>query len=175
MLVLSLMRTIVLYTPGTLNSAWKDNMFLLSTILTLQHTWIHVCSTNSGNIASNIKAPVNESFSFVTTLNVPDIQPDNNYIRLQRYSQSSLSQSNHLCSLILFITATASTYHRYFHGHRCCLKIPLYSYKKMLPVIVCLNSWILYLFSLIWFLFFFVFLFYYFLNNKEAHNITPYI
>jgi len=40
---------------------------------------------NSGDIASNIEVPVDKSFGFATTLNVPDIQPDNSHVRLWRY------------------------------------------------------------------------------------------
>lgn len=113
MLVLSLMRNIVLYTPGTLNSVWKDSMFLLPTILILWHTWIYVCSTNSGNIASNIKAPVNESFSFVTTLNVSDIQLDNNYIRLQKYFNNMRSWG--YCNVNKYVVSLNDGFY-----HICC-------------------------------------------------------
>jgi len=80
--VLSLVRTIASYISGTLNSAQEDSMFLLST---MWHIWVYVCSMNSGDIASNIEVPVDKSFGFATTLNVPDIQPDNSHVRLWRY------------------------------------------------------------------------------------------
>ena len=83
--VLSLVRIIAFYIPRTLNSTRKGHMSLFPTIFTLQYTQVHVCPINSSDIASNIEAPIDEFFGFVTTLNVSDIQPDDSYIRLWRY------------------------------------------------------------------------------------------
>ena len=82
MVVLSLVRTIVFYIPKVLNSTREDCMFLFPTILTLWYNWVYICFVNSVDIASNIEVPIYESFDFVTTLNIPDVQPDNSHVRL---------------------------------------------------------------------------------------------
>ena len=42
-------------------------------VLALGHTQIHVSTTNSGDVFSKVKAPVNEALSFLPTLEVPDV------------------------------------------------------------------------------------------------------
>jgi len=76
------MRTIVFSIFGPLNSTWKDNIFSLLAVLTLGNTRVHVYTSNSGNMASYIKAPVNQSFCFTTTLDIPDVHPNNSHIQL---------------------------------------------------------------------------------------------
>ena len=72
-IVLSLMGTIAFYISRTLNSTWESGISPLLTILILQYTWIHVCFANCGNIASDVKAPIDKAFGSTTTLNVPNI------------------------------------------------------------------------------------------------------
>lgn len=56
--VFRLMRAIVFHALWTLNPAWKSNMTLLLVVLVLGDLWVHVCSSNSSNEASNIEVPV---------------------------------------------------------------------------------------------------------------------
>ena len=57
-------------------------MLLFPEILTLEHTRVYVCPFDGSNIIPYIEAPVNETFCLTSTLNIPDIQPDNSHIQL---------------------------------------------------------------------------------------------
>ena len=65
-----------------LNSICESHMLPLPTVLTLEHTWIHVHSTYCCNITFHIKWPVNKYLSWRTTLYVPNIYPNDSYIPL---------------------------------------------------------------------------------------------
>ena len=84
MMVFRLVRAIALDVLGALNTAWHGSMSPSPTILVLRDIWVHIGSLNSSNKSSYIKAPINKTFSLTTTLNVPDINPNNYYIRLRR-------------------------------------------------------------------------------------------
>ena len=71
------MQAITFYTSGPLKSTYTSSMFPFLTILALGDFWIHICTTNSANIATNIKILVNEALGFYTTLSVPYIDPYN--------------------------------------------------------------------------------------------------
>jgi len=64
------MRTIVFNIFDLLSSIQKDSMFPLPAILILENTRVYVCTSDSGNIAFYVEAPVNQSFCFTTTLDV---------------------------------------------------------------------------------------------------------
>jgi len=64
---------IIFYAPGLLKSTYISSMFLFPTILALEDFWIHICTMNSANVATNVEASVNEALSFCTALSVPYI------------------------------------------------------------------------------------------------------
>ena len=70
------------YIFWTLNSAWEDSVFSFLTILVLEDTRVHVCSTDSCNKLANIEAPINKHFSTAPTLDIPNIDPHNDHIGL---------------------------------------------------------------------------------------------
>ena len=49
-------------------------------VLVLGHTQIHISTTNSSNVSSKVKAPVNQALSFLPTLEVPDVYPYDQYV-----------------------------------------------------------------------------------------------
>jgi len=42
-------------------------------IFALEHTQIHICSSNCGNIPSKVKALINKALSFLPALVVPNV------------------------------------------------------------------------------------------------------
>ena len=83
MMVFSLVRAIALNTLGALNIAGHSCMFPLLAILALRDARVPVGSSNSHNKPPYIKTPVNKTFSLTFTLNILDINPNNQYIRLR--------------------------------------------------------------------------------------------
>ena len=82
MMIFQFMRAITLYVFSLLDSIYTSCMFPFQTIFALENSQIHIYASNSKNIATNVKAPVNETLSFGTSLNIPDIDPNDGYIRL---------------------------------------------------------------------------------------------
>ena len=76
-------RAVVLYTLSSLNSAYEHCMFLLPTILTLENSKIHICISDSYNIAPDIKRPVDKIFNIKPTLSIPYINPDDSHIKFR--------------------------------------------------------------------------------------------
>ena len=64
-----------------MNMVGKSCISLFLAVFALGNTWIHVGIMNSGNVASNIEAPINQHFGSSTTLKVSDIHLDDSYIR----------------------------------------------------------------------------------------------
>jgi len=56
----------------------------LPAILALGNSQIHVRTSNCGDVIAHIEAPVNKKFSVFSTLNIPDVKPNNGHIRLRR-------------------------------------------------------------------------------------------
>ena len=48
----------------------------LPTVLVLRDTWVRVGTLNSSDVASNIKASVDDVLSYRTTLGIPDVYPN---------------------------------------------------------------------------------------------------
>ena len=84
MVIFQLVRTIALDALRSLNSARKHCMIPFPAVFTLRYTQIHISTLNSYNILANIEASVNESFSFATTLNIPNIYSDNGHVQFRR-------------------------------------------------------------------------------------------
>jgi len=56
----------------------------LLAVFTLGNAWIHVSIPNSSNILANIEVLVNEFLSFTTTLDVPNVYPDNRHVQFRQ-------------------------------------------------------------------------------------------
>jgi len=50
------------------------------TVLALWHSKVHVYFPDSGDIASYVETLVNKTFNLTTTLNILNIQPNNDHI-----------------------------------------------------------------------------------------------
>ena len=70
------MRTVTLDVFGPLNSTQKYRVALPLTILVLEDSWIHVCSSNSSNVVAYVEVPVDEHFGIATTLYILYMNPD---------------------------------------------------------------------------------------------------
>ena len=57
-------------------------MTLFLTVVALGYTRIYVSRSYNSNMFSKIKEIINKQFCFGTALSVPDIKPDNSYVRL---------------------------------------------------------------------------------------------
>ena len=79
-----LIRPITLNTLGSLNTTYTHCVSPFLTVFTLQNTWIHVCTTYHSNETSNIKTSVDNWFGLGTSLDIPDIDPDDGHIWFQR-------------------------------------------------------------------------------------------
>ena len=51
-------------------------------ILVLRDSWVHVRTSDCGDIVAYIEAPVDEKFSIFTALNIPDVNPNDGHIGL---------------------------------------------------------------------------------------------
>ena len=79
-MVFNLVRTITFDVIGTMCMAYKDSMASFSAVFALENIKVHVCFTNSCNVAFYVKALVNKIFSLRTTLSILYIDPDNCYV-----------------------------------------------------------------------------------------------
>ena len=75
------MRVAIFYIFSTLNSACTSHMFLFPTTFALGNTQIYISTSNSGDVATNVEAPIDETFGFGSRLNVPDFDLNNEHIR----------------------------------------------------------------------------------------------
>ena len=82
--VFRFVRTVILYTFGSLNAAREGRMSPLPAILALGNSQIHACAPNCRNVIPYIKAPVNEHLCVFTTLDIPDVDPDDGHVRFGR-------------------------------------------------------------------------------------------
>jgi len=69
-------RSIVLDVLGALDSARESSVSPLPAIFALGDSRVHVCPSYSSDIPANIKVPIDEALSFVTTLMIPNVDPD---------------------------------------------------------------------------------------------------
>ena len=82
MIVFSLVRAITLNVLKALDMAGHSHMFPSPAILALRDARVHVGSSHSHNKPPYIETPVNKTFNLTSALNIPDINPNNRYIRL---------------------------------------------------------------------------------------------
>ena len=78
--VLRFVRSIAFDAFWPLDSAWEGCMTPLLAVLALEHTRIHVSTVNSGDVSSKVKVLVNETLSFLLTLEVLDVYLYNQHI-----------------------------------------------------------------------------------------------
>ena len=81
-MVFSLVRAITLDVLGALDIAGHSCMSPSPVILVLRDARVYVGSSNSHNKPPYIETPVNNTFSLTSTLNIPDVNPNNQHIRL---------------------------------------------------------------------------------------------
>ena len=62
-----------------LDSAEEGCVIPFLAIFVLRYTKVHVCISNCSYEASYIEASVNQSFCFVTALNIPNIDPNDRF------------------------------------------------------------------------------------------------
>ena len=84
-----LVRTIALDILRFLDSVGKYCMTPLPAVFTLGNAWIHVSIPNSSNILANIEASVNESLSFTSALDIPNVYPDNRHVQFRQNLDNS--------------------------------------------------------------------------------------
>jgi len=75
--------TVALDAFSSLNATRKGGVSPLPAILALGNSWIHIRTSNCGDVIAHIEAPVNK-FSIFSTLNIPDVDPNDGHIRLRR-------------------------------------------------------------------------------------------
>ena len=83
-MVIQFVWTVALDAFSSLNATRKGGVSPLPAILALGNSRIHVRTSNCGDVIAHIEAPVNEKFSIFSTLNIPDVEPNNGHIRLRR-------------------------------------------------------------------------------------------
>ena len=66
--------------PEIQRTARHDSMSPYPTIYTLCNTRVHVGSSDCSDILSHIKVLIDKAFSLTSTLNIPDINPNNRYV-----------------------------------------------------------------------------------------------
>jgi len=74
-MIFGFVRSIVLDTLGSLNTAGHSCMSPSPAILVLRDTRIYIGTPNGSNVLSNIEASVDKIFSLTSALDVPDVKP----------------------------------------------------------------------------------------------------
>ena len=88
-MVIRFVWTIALDAFSSLNATRKGGVSPLPAILALGNSRIHVRTSNCGDVIAHIEAPVNEKFCVFSTLNIPDVEPNDGHIRLRRNFNNS--------------------------------------------------------------------------------------
>ena len=77
-------RPVAFDTFGSLNTARVSGMPLFPAVFILGNTRIHVRSTNRGNVFAYVKASIDQEFSILPALNVPNINPNDSHVGFWR-------------------------------------------------------------------------------------------
>ena len=79
-------------------------MISFSAVFALGNAGVHICSPNCSDIVANIKAPIDKHFSVKSTLDIPNINPNDSYVRFWRYFNNSQfrRKRNIIKNMILF-------------------------------------------------------------------------
>ena len=87
-----------------LNSVWKHHISQFPAIFALEHIWVYIYLSNSSNVVFYIKTFVNKTLSLASTLNIPNVQPDNGHIQFWEYFDNMWlwCQNDIIKNLILF-------------------------------------------------------------------------
>ena len=83
-IMFNFVQSIALYTSRALEVTSKGGVFPLPTIFVLWDIWIHICISNSGNITTNIEAPINKHFDQRTTLSILYVNLYDSYVQFRR-------------------------------------------------------------------------------------------
>jgi len=78
-------KAIALDTFSFSKSAQECCISPLLAVLVLRDTWVHVGTSDSGDVVSYVEASVNESFSLTAALDILYVGPDNSHIQSGRY------------------------------------------------------------------------------------------
>ena len=73
---------ITFLTLGSMYMVHISSISLFLAVLTLWYAGVHVHPSDSRNVTTYIKAPVNKALHFYTILQIPNINPDYSYVRL---------------------------------------------------------------------------------------------
>lgn len=84
MMIFGLVETITLNTFGSLYSAQEHSVSPLPAVFALRDTRIYICTSDSSNVAFYIEVPINQLLHFLTTLNIPNVYPDDGHIQFGR-------------------------------------------------------------------------------------------
>ena len=82
--IFSNISSIALGTPRDIKTITECQVTLFPAVLILWNTWVHICVTNGHNETSNVKMSINDVFCQRTTLEIPDIHPNNHYIGFRK-------------------------------------------------------------------------------------------
>ena len=80
MVVFGFVRTIAFDIFGTLNSAREHRVIPFLAIFTLWYSRVHVSTSNDHDILFNIEASVDKALSPATTLDIPNIYPNDRHV-----------------------------------------------------------------------------------------------
>jgi len=58
-------------------------------VFALGNAGVHISSPNCSDIVANVKAPIDKHFSVMSTLDIPNINPNNSHVRFWRYFNNS--------------------------------------------------------------------------------------
>ena len=76
--------SITLCTSRDVRMTAECQMVPLLTVLALWNAWVHIYTTNSSDILSNVKSIIDNVLYYGTTLRILDVYPNHCHIRLGR-------------------------------------------------------------------------------------------
>ena len=76
-----------------LESCIKCWVILFPAIFTLWDSRVYISSSDCHNILSNIETPIDKTFSFCTTLDIPNVNLDNCHVQFRRHFDHSWFRS----------------------------------------------------------------------------------
>jgi len=85
MMMFRKVRTVTPHTLSPLNMANTCHMAPLPTILALWHSWVHVCTTNCCDVATNVELTIDDFLGILSSLGIPNVNPNNGHVILGRH------------------------------------------------------------------------------------------
>ena len=73
-----------------MHTTYKSSVSLFLVVLALEDIRIYICTLDSCDMTSNIKASIDEILGFGTTLRIPNVDLDNSYVRFRRGFDNSM-------------------------------------------------------------------------------------